>query len=147
MVTKKCSKCKKDKPISDYNWRNETKDRRHSFCKDCHSLYRHNHYIENREKYLIKARKWNAGQKVILRKFIVDYLLKNHCVDCGETDIRTLDFDHEQKKTMGISQMVRNCHSVSSLEKEIVKCKIRCANCHRIKTFTRGNFWKNKIIQ
>ena len=36
---------------------------------------------------------------------------------------------------MGIAQMVRNCHSLKSLEKEISKCKVRCANCHRIKTF------------
>jgi hypothetical protein len=103
------------------------------------------HYLKNRQKYLLKARKWNKKQTTILRGYIVDLLSKNSCVDCGENDIRVLDFDHEKGKFMGISQMVRNCYSVEAIKGEIEKCKIRCANCHRIMTFKRGNFWKEKM--
>ena len=56
-----------------------------------------------------------------------------------------LDFDHEDKKKMGICQMIRNCYSTGAVMREILVCKIRCANCHRIKTFKNGNYWKEKI--
>lgn len=118
--------------------------RRHSFCKECHIKYRREHYLKNKEKYLGKARAWNKKQTVLLRKFIIDYLTKHACVDCGAKDIRVLDFDHEGKKKMGIAKMIRNCHSLKSIVKEISVCKVRCANCHRIKTFERGFFWKSK---
>jgi hypothetical protein len=94
---------------------------------------------------LQKARKWNKKQTSKLRKFIYEYLQKNPCVDCGNKDIRTLDFDHVFGKEMGISQMIRNCHSIKSIQSEIKKCKVRCANCHRIKTFQRGKYWKEKM--
>ena len=145
MNYKVCSKCNKTKNLFAYNWRNESRGWRHSFCKDCHSEYRHLHYLENRNKYLVKARSWNKKQTGVLREFIVKYLKANPCVDCGNNDIRVLDFDHEGSKFMGVGQMVRNCYSIKAIEFEIAKCKIRCANCHRIKTFVRGKFWKEKI--
>ena len=142
---KTCSNCKKIKDHSEYNWKDKKKGKKHSFCKDCQSKYRRQHYLKNRSKYLIKARKWNKAQTLILRQYIVEYFSKHSCVDCGAGDIRVLDFDHEVNKKMGVAQMVRNCHSLKSLEKEISKCKVRCANCHRIKTFSRGNYWKHKM--
>ncbi len=145
MDFKFCSKCSASKPVEEYNWRYEEKGRRHSFCKECHSAYRRGHYIKNKSKYLAKAKVWNAKQTPCLRKFIVEYLNTHNCVDCGAEDIRVLDFDHEQNKYMGIANMIRNCHSLDSVRQEIKKCKVRCANCHRIKTFVRGNYWKNKM--
>lgn len=145
MDLKICTHCGKSKELSDYSWKNQKKGWRHGFCKSCHSLYRKDHYAENKKKYLLKAREWNKKQTDFLRKFIYSYLSNHHCVDCGNKDIRVLDFDHEGKKLMGIAQMIRNCHSIASVENEIKVCKVRCANCHRIKTFTKGNFWKSKM--
>lgn len=140
-----CLKCHKSKLISEFSIRDKESRRFHSLCKDCHSKYRREHYLRNREKYLVKAKRWNKKQTFSLRAFIFDYLSNHPCVDCGSKDVRVLDFDHERDKKMGIAQMIRNCHSLSSVEKEIKKCRVRCANCHRIKTFSRGNFWKNKM--
>ncbi len=141
----KCSKCYLSKNENEFSWRDIGKGRRHSFCKLCHTKYRRKHYLNNKKKYLFKARRWNNAQTILLRKFISNYLFKHPCVDCKEKDIRVLDFDHEGKKTMGIAKMIRNCNSLETIIKEITVCKVRCANCHRIKTFIRGNFWKNKI--
>ena len=145
MDFKVCSKCNKKKQPFCFNWKNKKKKKRHSFCKECHSAYRIMHYLDNRKKYLIKARRWNKKQTILLRNLITKYLTAHPCVDCGETDLRVLDFDHEDKKKMGICQMIRNCYSTRAVMSEIVVCKIRCANCHRIKTFKKGNYWKEKI--
>lgn len=145
MDSKICSKCNEDKKLAEYNWRNKPRGWRHSFCKNCHSKYRASHYLNNRDKYIKKAKSWNKKQTEILRKFILNYLLTHPCVDCGEGDIRVLDFDHRANKFMIVSNMVRNCHSLSAVEEEIKKCLIRCANCHRKRTFTAGNYWKIKM--
>ncbi|MBU0596989.1 hypothetical protein KJ641_01305 [Patescibacteria group bacterium] len=145
MEKKVCTKCKLEKPSEVFNWKDRKKALRNSLCKECHGQYRKDHYQRNKEKYILKARRWNSNQTQVLRKIIINYLERHHCVDCGNSDIRVLDFDHGEEKYMGISQMVRNCYSVTKVENEISKCRVRCSNCHRIKTFKKGNFWKNKM--
>lgn len=146
MDFKVCSKCHKDKPLSEYRWRNKSRGWRHSFCKTCHAAYRRTHYLQYKDKYVQKARRWNKAQTTALRDFILKYLSVHPCVDCGNADIRVLEFDHENDKYMNVSVMIRNCHAVESIKREIAKCKIRCANCHRIKTFTKGKFWKTRLV-
>ena len=50
-----------------------------------------------------------------------------------------MDFDHREGevKTAHVSQMVK-LMSVPKLHEEIEKCDVVCANCHRIRTFKRG---------
>jgi hypothetical protein len=65
---------------------------------------------------------------------MLSYLACHPCVDCGETDIVCLDFDHVRgKKRLSVSAMMR-WYCWSSIEEEIAKCDVRCANCHRRKT-------------
>jgi hypothetical protein len=71
------------------------------------------------------------------RQFIIDYLNKNPCINCGIRDIRVLEFDHvyPETKKFNVSRMVSSQHhSIASIKKEIEKCQVLCANCHRIKT-------------
>lgn len=145
MDTRQCARCKKHKKLSLYSWKNRNKGWKNSLCKPCHADYRREHYQDHKQKYIQKAKKWNKQQTKILQKLILEYLQSHSCVDCGVTDIRVLDFDHRKEKFMGVSQMVRNCYSIEAVKQEIEKCDVRCANCHRIKTFSQGNFWKHKM--
>ncbi|HEY6540341.1 MAG TPA: hypothetical protein VIZ18_05360, partial [Ktedonobacteraceae bacterium] len=71
------------------------------------------------------------------------YLSNHPCVDCGEPDIRVLEFDHiHGQKSSKISDLLREGFSWSTIESEIAKCTVRCANCHRIKTFERSSNWR-----
>lgn len=71
------------------------------------------------------------------KKHIKAYLKNHPCVDCGETDIIVLQFDHVRGKKRGnVSDMVNNC-SIETLDIEISKCKVRCANRHTRKTKKR----------
>lgn len=69
---------------------------------------------------------------------------KNGCVDClKKYPYYILDFDHVYgKKVANISFMLDN-YSVEDIMKEIAKCEIVCANCHRERTFQRKNSLKN----
>ena len=45
--TKVCTKCHKELPITDFNWRNKEKGTRRSECKYCHSNYMKQKYVLN----------------------------------------------------------------------------------------------------
>jgi hypothetical protein len=70
------------------------------------------------------------------RLFVRDHLSSHPCVDCGESDPVVLDFDHIDctAKKKAVSRMVSDCYSLGDIRREISKCEVRCANCHRRRT-------------
>jgi hypothetical protein len=94
--------------------------------------------------FVLKLSCWiNIGYGVPIktenRQRLYAYLSEHPCVDCGETDVRVLEFDHvRDNKSANIAGLLNNAVSWSTIEKEIAKCDVRCANCHRIKTNERG---------
>lgn len=142
---KTCLKCKKIKSVDDFNFKNKSKGLRHSQCKLCTRFSVKNHYNKNREYYLKKAQKRNVELRLKINNYIKDYLLKNPCVDCGETDLVVLEFDHNKEdfvKLKAISSLVRERNSLEIIKEEIKKCEVRCANCHRRKTAKAFNWFK-----
>ncbi len=66
------------------------------------------------------------------KRELADMYLHGGCVDCGEKDVRVLDFDHVRgTKEFSISKGLRDRVSNVRLVQEIKKCEVRCANCHR----------------
>jgi len=55
------------------------------------------------------------------------------CETCGESHPATLDFHHKnsKEKESQIPYLVRGGYSIERIKKEVNKCKILCANCHR----------------
>jgi hypothetical protein len=81
---------------------------------------------------------WSDNQYNKKRLFVWNYLRTHPCVDCGEGNPIVLEFDHVRgKKRFNISQGKQKCWE--DLLAEVEKCDIRCANCHKLKTwFERG---------
>lgn len=142
-----CNKCKKEKSVSDFSFKNKDKGIRKKICKNCHTAYRRQHYLQNKDKYLLKAHSWNTKQKEILAEFLFKKLSQSQCVDCGEKDIIVLEFDHLNNKKFGIAEMYKNSYSLHAVEEEIKKCVVRCANCHRRKTAKDIGFWKFRMLE
>jgi uncharacterized protein YxeA len=125
---KKCNRCGKTKPLTDFH-KNPTKsDGVQSMCKDCRRSYHKEHYEKNKESY-----KRNLKEKRdIARSFILNYKKISKCSKCGEDRHYTLDFHHKDKnKEFSIADSVSNGKSIESIKKEIDKCIILCSNCHR----------------
>lgn len=143
---KTCSKCGKVKPINDYNFKNRSLGLYHSECKICTRLFIKNHYNNNKEYYLKKTRIRNYKLRKEATDYIIQYLQNNPCVDCGETDIVVLEFDHDRDKFIkikAISSLIRISYPLDKIKEEIKKCEVRCANCHRRKTAKEFNWLKN----
>lgn len=135
---KQCSTCKQEKDESLFNKKH---GKPQGICKECHSVYRKKHYQENRQKYIDKARKNNE----IYAEEFYKWLSNKSCMDCGNDDIRVLEFDHLENKEFNLSAKIGG-RKLESLMDEINKCDIVCSNCHKIRTSVRGNWYKNKFI-
>ena len=137
-----CIKCEEKKPEIEFALRSKSKGTRHRTCKECHKIYSKAHYEANKHKHN-KRRMENrhqTGQK--LRAKVLKYLQEHPCVDCGETDPVVLEFDRIRDKEHNVSSMVTQGFAWKKIKKEINKCKVRCANCHRRKTAKKHNWYK-----
>ena len=94
-------------------------------------------YPKNQKKHYSVVRK----RKKALLEFIREIKRNGKCFDCGlinKEHPEIFDFDHVfGKKEINISSAVTNGWSEKRILKEISKCEIVCANCHRIRTEKR----------
>ena len=84
---------------------------------------------------------WQKNHRTKMRKLVLDYLNAHNCVNCGESDPIVLDFDHlnREDKFKTISRMLSGHYGWKAIEKEISKCQVLCANCHRRRTYIQMN--------
>lgn len=93
------------------------------------------HYERNKEAYLAR----NQNKREEIRQYLRDFKLAAGCVDCGfNSHYAALDFDHVEAKTVAPTQMATRLWSYERINKELAKCEVRCANCHRIVTWERA---------
>lgn len=142
-----CSKCEIDKPLSEYP-KSQNKRGFMYHCRDCQRQYGRNHYKNNKTSVISRNRRWDKIQTDLTRNFIYNYLITHQCVDCGETDIIVLEFDHVRgEKLCNISLIFSGgkAFNIGEITAEIEKCDVRCANCHARQTAKRGNFWRYRM--
>ena len=95
-------------------------------------------YKERSDLYAAQKR-----HRIKIRTALLEYLADKSCTDCGETDPIVLDFDHKDRSTKfkNVARMLGGHYSWKSIMVEIEKCDIRCANCHRRKTYVQFDCW------
>lgn len=95
-------------------------------------------------------RRWydKSGKAIVLqhkkdqkdrnRKY-VEALKRNPCTDCGQVfPPEAMQFDHlGDDKRAAVSVLVLRPVSIETLQKEIDKCDLVCANCHAVRTHNR----------
>lgn len=99
-------------------------------------------YENNREVYLNK----NRRKKDLLRSIIRKEKSKP-CADCGgEFPFYVMDFDHREgeEKLFHVSRLVQQMN-VQRLIEEIAKCDVVCSNCHRVRTYERGQRFSGMV--
>jgi hypothetical protein len=149
MRTKHCSKCNKDSLISKFHKKSSESDGLQPYCKSCQKAYESQYYKRNSER-IIKMVRANKRQRALLHyRRILDEYFSHGCVRCRNRDSRVLEFDHVSgvktsvRGTEGVMSYVREGYSWKRIEDEIKKCVVLCSNCHRIKTYIEGNYWKD----
>lgn len=79
------------------------------------------------------------------------YLSNKGCCKCGERDPRKLEYDHKNPsdKDRAISRLIIDGYSWASniLRAEIRKCRVLCANCHRVHTIKQQGYYASDTVQ
>lgn len=133
--SKRCPKCRLEKSTMEFPVRSLQVPRPCSYCRPCQREISKEHYRTHAVTYKLKRRA--SQQRVIERNLskIEAIFDSRHCVDCGEGDSTVLEFDHVRGLKLGnVSKMAYQGLSWKRVFAEILKCEVRCANCHRRKT-------------
>ena len=120
MEIKKCSKCGRELPITEFYSRGGGRYR--SECKDCHKQYVNKRYEDK-------------------KLFLQNYKASIGCAKCSEKRGYCLDFHHIDPsiKDETIARMTSNKSNIQDIIKETEKCIVLCANCHREFHFLEHN--------
>lgn len=131
-----CSKCKIEKSLSEFRLRGKTYQ---GWCKPCAKEYDKGWHKVNKEKRN-KDKLLRRSERALTIRQKLDDLKKGPCKDCGRSYIPfAMDFDHLEDKFKDISCMRTGCYSFKTILKEVAKCDLLCATCHRIRTYNRNN--------
>ena len=143
-MQKICPSCGEERDAErDFSWKYKDRGIRHTSCKFCQSQVNKQYYKDNKQTFLDRARTREVMVIEDSQRRTADYLSCHPCVDCGCTDIRVLEFDHVRgNKSNNIARMVGQGFSWSTIEAEIAKCEVRCANCHRIREGKKNGSWR-----
>jgi hypothetical protein len=94
-----------------------------------------------KQKQYKRVNKNRNTRLTVTREKLKNFFSTKSCVDCGNTDFRTFEFDRITDKKKAVSQLIKMNYGWDTIMNEINKCEIRCANCHRIKTAHQFNWW------
>ncbi len=128
-----------------FNKSSKRPDGLQSWCRKCSAKSSARYYEANKAQHIKRV----AQTKKDRAQQVLEYLSTQKCADCPESDPVVLEFDHVRgKKLMAVGAMVKNAFSWEAILKEIKKCEIRCANCHRRKTMKeRKQFrWRHQAL-
>lgn len=144
---KKCTTCKDNKNLTEFNKNKRKKDGYSNVCRDCNKKYSQKYYNNNKDIQLESVRK---RAKVIItenRKKYFQLLSEGKCKKCPEADVFALEYDHRdgEVKVASIRTMVGAGYCWKTIESEIAKCDLLCANCHRKRTGIAQGWYKDLL--
>ncbi len=116
---KPCTRCQETKPLAAFGRDASRKDGRQHYCRPCRVAL--SRPIRARNYALVLAAK--AGP----------------CLDCGGTfHPVVMDLDHRPGEVKVFDPSKSGGRRAEVVAREVAKCDPVCANCHRIRTFTRN---------
>lgn len=142
-MDKKCIRCGEVKPEHAFPWKNRARGKRAGHCLDCQKIDSKAHYVKHRATYIDKARRFKEKNVPVAIDFLRKYLQAHPCVDCGESDILVLQFDHieDDGHNTPLGSLVYS-GLVRRIKQELSKCEIRCANCHQKRHILDRKTWR-----
>lgn len=130
---KTCRMCGEIRAVTEFNFKYRSEGIRHSYCRECGKTFTRSHYRRNKHLYLAKNARAYARHRELIRQ-----VKSRPCADCGvQYPFYVMDFDHREGelKEFELNSVART--PVKAILREIEKCDVVCANCHRERTYQR----------
>ena len=130
MNIKRCIDCRRFLGENSFHWRNRKKQWRHSCCKRCDKNRLYLWRLDNQEKNYDKEYTRGWIEILTLLELVV-------CEKCGyDKCFAAIEYHHRDPKTKKhrVSRLIDGSPSLPNVLKalkEIEKCAVLCANCHR----------------
>lgn len=130
MDSKVCPRCNVEKKFSDYHKSTKKKDGLQVNCKTCRKEVDHNSYLNSESRRLAIKTRRDANKKYN-SSLINRYKRFCGCHFCSENEPVALDLHHLNPDEKDLNVSVAVSYSTKCLRKEVRKCVVLCANCHR----------------
>lgn len=111
-------------------------------CCNCHRrrTYTRRGVTRTRES-AERIKDWRIRRNL---EWLYNVLSRSRCVDCGVHDPLVLEFDHMGLKRKAVMTMAWEGYGQDTIEREMSKCDVRCANCHRRKTLAERTSFRHR---
>jgi len=134
MDAKRCTSCKQDKPLSDFNKNKAKADGLNTICRPCSKECSRRHYRKNPKAAAAKSndRRRQRREQIALR--LDEIKVEYGCQICKRPGHPCeFDFHHLDKDLKGfnLAQAVY-FDSSDRVAQEVNKCIVLCARCHRL---------------
>lgn len=137
-----CTKCKVSKPESEFAL---VKGKLFSQCRVCKNKANKDWYEKNKATRIKQVQVRKKDQIIKAYNWKWKYLLNKGCEwdDCDINDPRMLELDHLDRKTKvkSVSEMIREGYTLDTIKAEAEKCRVLCANHHRLWTSEQMGWW------
>jgi hypothetical protein len=134
--TRWCRGCDDFVDLSCFGFKYRERGIRQSLCRVCSRAASKLYYQRDSASYKARAKAGRKRARQRNRERLHEFLRANSCADCGISDFAVLEFDHRDSnaKLYDISYLARRGNSWAATLREIAKCDVVCANCHRKRT-------------
>lgn len=135
VAMKHCHRCDRTLAATAFGRNSGKPDGLQSQCRECR-VGTNATYAANTPERNPQRRAGSEARRQEWGAFRDNYFETHPCIDCGESTKAALQFDHVRgKKEFNIGN---GGHlSLDKLKAEVMKCEVRCANCHAIVTEER----------
>lgn len=125
-LLKRCTRCGESKPINAFSKSRTRLEHRRSHCKTCEREQARAHARKHPEPYRKRAARRRDRLRTLFIPFLNQLKAERGCAFCPEHTTDVLDFHHTKR-----GKPVYHASSYAALKRELAKCVIACANCHR----------------
>ena len=148
---KHCPKCNKNLSIDDFYLRKRgpRAGKYYEKCKNCMKIRGRSYYHNNHDRQL-KLALIRRGRAYREKREYINTFKDVPCPDCGRKyPPYVMDFDHQypKLKTREVSYMFTRNWSLDKIKIEAEKCEVVCANCHRIRTYSKRYAKVAKVVK
>jgi hypothetical protein len=145
-LVKQCYRCKIIRDTSEFHRYARNKDGLQPYCRSCKREIDGEHYKRNPRRNYGRTREYSRRNRMWLHEFLKSKQCEWEGCTINDPDMLVFDHINPVEKREHVSIMVHSSFGLKSIQEEIAKCRVLCANHHQKHTIQQFGYkkWVNK---